>query len=131
MDASVERTNWTRLALTIGLWLLTIVLAASFLGAGGTKLAGLQKHIDDFARWGYPDWLRIVVGLIEVGAAILVLIPRVATIGAAILAIEMLVAIYTDVVNDEPVIGAVMLCLLAVVVGVARFRDLLGNLGRR
>ena len=127
METTLQRTDWRRTALTIGVWVLTLILVASFLGAGGTKLAGLQKHVDDFARWGYPDWLRIVVGLIEVSAAILLLVPRVATIGAALLAFEMLVAVYTDVVNDEPVIGAAMLGLTAVVVGLARLGHLLGK----
>ena len=51
---------------------VSILLGLAFLGAGGSKLAGAQMHVENFARWGYPAWFQYVTGLIEVlGAPVL------------------------------------------------------------
>lgn len=79
----------------IALWALSGLLAALYLMAGGSKLAGADQHIQHFAHWGYPDWFRLVVGAVEVTSAVLVLIPRTAFFGACALAVLMLGAAYT------------------------------------
>jgi len=45
------------------------VLAAIFLFSGASKIAGSQFSIESFARWGYPDWFRVLVGALEVTGA--------------------------------------------------------------
>jgi hypothetical protein len=45
------------------------IIAVGMGVAGSAKLAGLQPVRDNFSRWGYPDFSRIVVGGIEVGIA--------------------------------------------------------------
>lgn len=37
----------------------------AFLMAGGTKLAGVEMHTENFARWGYPNWFKYVTGSVE------------------------------------------------------------------
>jgi putative oxidoreductase len=54
----------------------SVFMAVLFLFAGGTKLAGMQMHLDQFAHWGYPIWFMYVVGVIEVAGAVALLIPR-------------------------------------------------------
>ncbi|MUT66499.1 DoxX family protein [Paenibacillus sp. NEAU-GSW1] len=52
---------------------LQSLLALMFLMAGFSKLAGVKMHADNFAKWGLPQWFRIVAGLVEViGAAALI-----------------------------------------------------------
>lgn len=80
---------------TIGLWALSGLLAVLFLMSGGSKLAGAEQHVQGFAHWGWPDWLRLVVGAVEVTAAVLLLIPRVAFFGGSALAVVMAGATYT------------------------------------
>jgi hypothetical protein len=47
-----------------------LALIGAGLGAAGTaKLAGVSFTKENFERWGYPAWSRIVVGAIEVGVA--------------------------------------------------------------
>lgn len=45
-------------------------LAAVFLASGAAKLAGTDFSVESFARWGLPDWLRLLVGALEVIGAI-------------------------------------------------------------
>jgi uncharacterized membrane protein YphA (DoxX/SURF4 family) len=43
-----------------------------------------------FERWGYPVWLRWVVGVIEVGGGLALLIPWIASFGAIGVAVIMM-----------------------------------------
>lgn len=79
----------------VGVWVLTVLIAALFLMAGGSKLAGAEQHVKGFAHWAYPDWFRLVVGAVEVVSAVVLLIPRVAFFGAAALAVVMIGATFT------------------------------------
>lgn len=82
-------------AKTAVLWILTLLLVASFLNAG------IRKFFEDggwswmFRNWGYPVWFRIFIGVMEVAAAVLLLIPRTAKYGALIVIVIMLGAIAT------------------------------------
>lgn len=86
-----ERTK----AKTIALWVVSGVLAALYLMAGGSKLAGVEMHVKNFARWGWPDGMRVVVGAVEVTSAVLILMPRTAFVGACALMLVMAGATYT------------------------------------
>lgn len=63
--------------------------------AGGSKLAGAEQHVQNFARWGWPDWMRLAIGTVEVTSAILLFVPRAAWIGAGALVLAMAGATYT------------------------------------
>jgi putative oxidoreductase len=47
-------------------WVFTILLALAFFGSGLTKLLGVEMQVQHFKSWGYPDWLRYVVGIAEI-----------------------------------------------------------------
>lgn len=85
---------------------LLIILAVAFLAAGGSKLAGVQMHIDNFERWNFPAGARHVVGSIEVtiaAVAIAGLFSNTVALIAGILAIcTMLGAIATHVRAGDP-----------------------------
>jgi putative oxidoreductase len=99
-------------------WVLSGVLAALYLFAGVTKLAGMLMHVEAFAHWRYPVWFMYVVGAWEVIGAILLVIPRTSTVAAALLAVNMAGAVYTTAVRvNEPqtaIVPAVFLVLLVV-----------------
>ncbi|PWT81235.1 MAG: DoxX family protein, partial [Blastocatellia bacterium] len=59
---------------TIILWVLQIAVAAMFLIAGGSKLAGAAPMVDMYNAIGVGQWFRYVTGTIEVGSAILLLV---------------------------------------------------------
>ena len=108
----------------IVVWVLSVLIALFFLIAGVPKLLGAQGHVEHFATWRYPDWFRLVVGTVEVASAILLLIPRLAYVGAAGIAVVMLGATYTHVFRVPEEAGRTPLTLtlfaLAVVIGYAR-----------
>lgn len=112
---------------TIALWVLSGLLAALFLMAGGSKLAGVEPHMSNFVRWGHPDWLRLVVGVVEVASAVLLLVPRLAVFGAGGLMMVMAGATYTHLFRATGEVGmaAATLLLLALsgLVAYARRRD--------
>ena len=117
---------------SISLWVLSGILAALYLISGGSKLAGAEMHVEGFARWGYPQWFRLVVGTVEVVAAVLLLIPRAAFGGASIIVAVMAGATYTHLFRasgeDGSAAMTVVLLALAAIVGYARRPETLRRL---
>ena len=98
----------------IGLWILTGLLALVYAASGGMKLLGAPQLVENFAKWGYPDWFRIAIGLAEVTGAVLLLVPRVAWLAGAGLSVIMLGAVFTHLrTPGETFIAAVpFVCLI-------------------
>jgi len=88
----------------VALWAGQILIAAAFLAAGGSKLAGVPAMVTMFDAIGIGQWFRFVTGAIEVGAAIALLIPSLALYGALALAVTMIGAVFTDlfIVGGSP-----------------------------
>ena len=128
MDAMRPMAAW-KLVL---LWALTALLAAFFLVAGGAKLASSASSSANFARWGYPGWFMYVVGVVEAGGAIALLIPRAAGFAAILLCGTMVGAALTHLAHGETTAAPVPLVLLALValVGYARRTPVLALLVR-
>src|SRR5438270_11898094 len=59
-----------------GLWILVIALAAEFTIAGISKFGDHSVWARMFSAWGFPYWLRPLVGSIEVGCGVGLLVPR-------------------------------------------------------
>jgi putative oxidoreductase len=53
--------------------ILQVLLGIAFVLFGTTKLIGVPFHVENFRRWGYPQWFRRVTGLTEITGAGLVL----------------------------------------------------------
>lgn len=105
-----------------GIWLLTVILAAFFLLAGGLKLRATPAQIENFGHWGYPEWFLYVVGAVEVIGAIGLLVPRLAVFAVVLLGGTMVGASLTHLVHNEMKavpIPLIILGLLALV-GYAR-----------
>lgn len=96
---------------------LQIVAAGVFLMAGIAKLAGADPMVATFDQIGIGQWFRYVTGGLEVACAILLLIPRVAVIGAALLAVTMVGAIVTHVfiIGGSPAVPIALLMITSVV----------------
>jgi putative oxidoreductase len=92
-----------RVAAKILLWAVTVFLALVCLRSGVTKLPADGFWVRDFRRWGYPGWFRVAVGATELAACALLLVPRLASYGAAFFAAVMLGAIYTHAAHGETV----------------------------
>jgi DoxX-like protein len=59
----------------IAYWSCTILVAAALLGSL-TYLTGSEQVVSGFAKAGYPQHLRIVLGIAKPAAAIILLLPR-------------------------------------------------------
>ncbi len=106
------------------LWGLQVGLAALFLLAGGSKLAGVQAMVALFEAIGVGQWFRYTTGLIEVVSAVALLVPVLVPFGALLLASTMVGAIATHlfIVGGSPALPGVLLIGLAVVVWARRDR---------
>lgn len=123
--ASSRRGGVRSRTVTVLLWVARAALALVFLGAGGSKLAGEAAMVDMFADISAGQWLRLVVGGLEVAGAVGVLVPRVALPAAAGLALLMVGATLTNllVLGESPVVTLVLGVLAAAVAVVLRRRQ--------
>jgi uncharacterized membrane protein YphA (DoxX/SURF4 family) len=78
----------------ITLWVASVLLATLFLIAGIAKFAS-PAVADQFLRWGYTAWFRVLIGIIEVGCGLMLLVPRFAWRSALVLGVVMLGAAIT------------------------------------
>jgi putative oxidoreductase len=106
---------------SIALWGLQLVLAAMFLLAGGSKLAGAAPMVALFDAIGVGQWFRYVTGAIEVVSAIALIVPSLAVFGAVALVATMIGAVATHLffIGGSPVPPAFLL-IGSVVVAWAR-----------
>lgn len=112
----------------IGLWALSLLLAFVFLSVGASKVLGTERSKEDFARWGYPDWFRPVVGSGEILASLLLLVPNVRVFGGSLrfwgalgLTGNMTGAVFTHLRVEEFAVVPLPLVLLALAATVAWF----------
>ena len=115
----------------IALWVVQIALAGMFLLAGGSKLLGAPAMVALFNTIGIGQWFRYVTGVIEVASAILLLIPRLTPVGAALLVCTMTGAVLTHLVliGGSPVPALVLSCFAAIILW-GRFGTLKAWLGK-
>ena len=95
-------------------WGVRILLALAFGAAGLAKLAGVPQMVQVFEAVGFGQWFRYVTGVVEVGGALLLLVPATGFIGGLLLTVTMAGAVATHLVliggNPAP---AIVLALLS------------------
>jgi uncharacterized membrane protein YphA (DoxX/SURF4 family) len=103
-------------------WAFQILAATQFFLTGLDKLADAPVMVQLFATVGFGQWLRYLTGIIEVVGAVLLLVPRGAVIGAALLALTMIGALiaHFTVLPFPPVKPIILLVMVAVVFWVRR-----------
>ena len=77
------------------LWIIAAVIAYDFLVQGWRKFDPNGWWAPAFKKWGYPTWFMVSIGVLEVAGGLLLLIPKVRHLGAAILIVIMLGALVT------------------------------------
>jgi uncharacterized membrane protein YphA (DoxX/SURF4 family) len=104
------------------LWTVTLLELAAMGLAGLAKFLSPDVWTGMFEGWGYPAWFTFVVGAGEIGGAILLAAPRLATYAAGLLAVIMVGALGTVVVHDSPLgVTAPIAHLVALaIIGAAR-----------
>lgn len=69
------------------------LLTLAFVAAGLAKLAGAEMMVQTFDAVGVGQWFRYVTGLIEVGGAVLLWLPRRQVLAAGLLGATMVGAV--------------------------------------
>ena len=108
---------------TGGKWLLAVLLAVLMVGPGSQKFTSPTWE-RMFRAWGYPDGFYLVIGAIEVVGGIGLLIPKVASASALVLAVVMAGAAATQILRGgRNGIGELVFMLLLLGLAVIRWRD--------
>ena len=111
----------SRKVLTIGTWILQVLIGSLFLFSGASKLFGAPEMVNFFAQVGFGQWLRYVLGVLEVGSAVALFFPRQAFYGALVLSFSLLghIVIHEGVLHRP---AAFLVVLLAVTLLIAYLR---------
>ena len=97
-------------------WISTVIVALALLGSL-SYLTGSEQVVSGFARSGYPQHLRIVLGFAKPAAAIVLLLPGLpllkewAYAGTTFALVMAFIAAYA--IGDAPQVWAMPLVLLA------------------
>jgi putative oxidoreductase len=102
---------------------LEVLLGLMFLMAGIMKIGGAKMHVENFKKWGMPQWFRVVTGLVELVGAVAMIIgiwePSWAAWAGLWLGFTMLVGVGVHIRIKDPAkqsIAAVVLLILSAVV---------------
>ena len=96
-------TRSARDAEALVVWALSIIVAVVFFVTGAMKIFGVDPiGLEAAAMATFPQWIRTVVGVLEILAAVAILIPTTASIAALALAILMVPATITQLVAGQP-----------------------------
>jgi putative oxidoreductase len=78
-------------------WLPRVAVALVFLSVGSEKFGAGGPWVRIFARIGIGDWFRYLTGVMQVGGALLLLVPPLVTVGAVVLGCTMVGAVIVNV----------------------------------
>lgn len=122
----MNRTHLIKAAKVIGTWLPAILLVLIFVPQGLAKFDDSSGWSRAFRTWGYPDWFRVTIGVLELLAAILLITGRAAAFGAIIIIVVMLGGMATHLIFEggRHMTSEVVPLTLATIVLVIRRRQL-------
>ena len=96
--------------------ILSVLLALLFVAAGVPKLLGLGEAAAGFEQMGFAPWFRLLVGAIELGGGLALLLPAVRFVAALALIAIMVGAVWTMIrMGQAPIPPVVVGALLALV----------------
>jgi putative oxidoreductase len=107
---------------TVASWVLAVLLALAFLGAGCSKVAGAPAMIEVFEKVGLGQWFRILTGTLEVLGEVGLMVPRLRFSAAVLLALVMVGAVgaHLTTLGGSPIPAVVLLVMAAAAAWLAR-----------
>jgi putative oxidoreductase len=121
-----------RIMMSILIIIVQVVLGLLFVSIGSMTVAGRKMFVENFRRFGYPQWFRVVTGSLEIlgGLGLLtgIWLPWLAALASAGLTLVMLGAVFTEIRTREPlqkVVLPLVMGALAIVVAVSYWPILL------
>lgn len=116
-----------QLVLDVILWVFALFLAWVFVRQGIAKFSDTSGWARAFRVWHFPVWFRVLIGLIETSAALLLLTRRTAFAGAVMIIVVMIGAMGTHIYWGRPgqVTSEILPLFLATVVALGRRKSFL------
>lgn len=96
----MTRSHLITAAKFVGTWLPAVLLVLIFVPQGLSKFNDTSGWARAFRFWGYPDWFRITIGVLEVLAAVLLISGRAAAFGALTIILIMLGGMATHLIFE-------------------------------
>lgn len=126
-------TSRKQIAFEAVLWVFALFLAWIFFRQGIAKFDETSGWATAFRTWHFPVWFRILIGVLETSAALLLLWKRTAFAGAVIIMVVMLGAMGTHVYWGRPgqVTSEVLPLVLSAIVALGRRKSFLLHWPRR
>jgi hypothetical protein len=111
-----------KLLFTDAAWAFLVRAAAQFFLTGLDKISDAPVMVQLFATVGLGQWFRYFTGTIEIVGAVLLLMPRQAVVGAALLVVAMMGALvaHMTILPFSPAKVIVLLFMTAFVFWVRR-----------
>ena len=121
---TVNRSRSIAIARLAAMWIPAILLVLIFVPQGWNKFSPTSGWATAFRVWGYPDWFRVTIGVIELAGAFLLLWGRTPIIGAGLIICVMLGAMGTNIVKEggRHITSEIVPITLATIVFVLRLR---------
>jgi len=128
----MKKDAFVSAAKVIGIWIPALLLVAIFAPQGWSKFSDTSGWAMAFRHWGYPDWFRVTIGVVELLAVALLLLGRTAAVGALLIICVMLGGMATHLIFDQGrhMTSEIVPLVLGTIVLVLR-RDQLSALRRR
>jgi uncharacterized membrane protein YphA (DoxX/SURF4 family) len=128
----MDKATLIRAAKTVGAWLPAILLILIFAPQGWSKFNDASGWAVAFRHWGYPDWFRVTIGMIELSAVVLLALGRTAAFGAMLIIVVMLGGMATHLIFDagRHMTSEVVPLVLATIVLIVRRRQIGGVIAR-
>jgi len=119
--------NRKEVALEIVLWVFALFLTWVFIRQGLAKFDDTSGWARAFRTWHFPVWFRILIGVLETSAALLLLWKGTAFAGAIIIMVVMLGAMGTHVYWGRPgqVTSEILPLFLSTMVALGRRKSFL------
>jgi uncharacterized membrane protein YphA (DoxX/SURF4 family) len=96
----MQKATVIKAAKVVGMWIPAILLVLIFAKQGWSKFDDASGWARAFRHWGYPDWFRVTIGVVEVSAAVLLILGRTAAFGAMLIILVMLGGMATHLMFD-------------------------------
>ena len=103
-------------------WVLCVLIAIAFFVAAFFKFIGAPMEVQAFNLFGLPIWFMYVIAVVELVSAVGVLIPRYASIAAALAACNMLGALTMHLTHGQTAAASVPFVLMIASIAVVFLR---------
>ncbi len=105
-------------------WILTILVAMIFIPSGIMKIMQTPEIIEGATKFGLDPKVFLYIGIVEIIAVILFIIPRTGVLGTLLLAAYLGGAIVAHLISKEAIMAPCIIQAFVWIVAVFRFPEL-------